>query len=941
MAYSSVASSLNSFLLLSALLYATIVSCSGSEISYSDHCASVVPELTPNDPEFTTLPFPTGQYGYYEGGDKILNPNPSQYSSSERKTMSFQTEDVYSTGHPGVFKVDGSLIFNSWNLNLRAPGMIYSQSVFRTMSSGQGALSFSLKGFWSNSSGKLCMVGSSSSFSPEGNILHRTAVLKLNGVRNSSDITSLVSGTLQSLSSADDSSYFEPISLLIFPEVNYKYTKASKDLIENEFSGEKNVAEANSSLRLQVSTTVCSIFERAYTTFELEYESDCNSTKTCNPFGDGVGYLPRVMSLNKLQCSADGRNLRFLVEFSNSSYSGYYYYSPFDPNTTFVGEGTWDWKKNRLCVVACRILNTNGALEDSHVEDCSIRLTLRFPTIWSIRNRTAMLGQIWSQKTENGVGYFDRILFRSTEDGWLRLPGLKYMYTAIEKVKNISCLTKKLPIRNGGEKYPDGYSYEMSFDMSVRNSRQEIGWGSSFQISIGDQISQSSEYSSKPFSSSRPVSSGVEGNTSITRPLNISYKISLSPYYYARLDRVKTLFNTSLSEKYGRVEIFVEGLYDPETGCLRMVGCRYLALSNQKLTNDSMDCEVLVHLQFPPLNAKKDGVYIRGTITSARNKSDPLYFKPLYVTSTASYTFLERQSIWRMDLEILMALVSNTLACVFVVFQLLYVKRNPGVLPFISLLMLTILTLGHMIVLVLNFEALFLRTRNRQSVFLGSGGWLEVHEVIVRIITMVAFLLQFRLLQLSLSKRMGDNNHKALWAAEKKALFVSLPLYLAGGLITFYASWRNNNVGFATRYYYSSRFDDNQHSLWRDLRSYAGFILDGFLFPQILLNMFYNSRENVLSRLFYIGFTFVRLVPHAYDLYRAQNYVQNFDGSYIYADHAADFYSTAWDVTIPLVGILFAAIIYLQRRFGGRCFFPRRFRELEVIYEKVPEASEE
>ncbi|XP_044509707.1 uncharacterized protein LOC123228361 [Mangifera indica] len=917
-----------------------MVSCTGTEVSYSDHCASIVSESTPKDPEFSTLPFPTLQYGYYEGGNKILDPNPSQYSSAERKTMLFQTENVYGTDDSDVFKVDGSLILHSWNLNVRDQHMTYAQSVFRSGGFGEGALSFNLKGFWSISSGKLCMVGKSSSFSSEGNVLHHSAVLKLHGVRTSSDITSLVSGTLQSLSSADDLSYFDPISLLMFPEVNYKYTKASKESIENEFSGGINVAAENSSLSLQKSKTVCSIFGGRYTGYELDYESDCNSTKTCNPFGDVVGYLPRVMSLNKFQCSADEQSLRFLVEFPNTSYSRYYYSNPFNPRTTFVGEGTWDWKKKRLCIVACRILSDNGALDGSRVEDCSIRLTLRFPAIWSIRNRTAMSGQIWSQKSANGGSYFNRIVFQSTENDWFRLPGLKYVYTATEKARKMSCL-KKSPVRDGGGKYPDGHSYEMSFDMSVSSSRQKIGWGSSLQVSVGDQIIQSPDYYSVPISSSKHMSSGVEENTNISAPLNISYKISLSPDYYVQLDSVKNLFNTSLSEKYGRVEIFVEGIYDPDTGCLRMVGCRYLSLSSQKLTNDSMDCEVLVNLQFPPLNAKKNGVYIRGTIKSARKDSDPLYFEPLHVTSTAHYTLWEIKSIWRMDLEIIMALVSDTLACVFIVFQLLHVKKNPTVLPFISLLMLTILTLGHMVVLVLNFEALFLRTRNHQSVFLGSGGWLEVHEVIVRIVTMVAFLLQFRLLQLSWSKRMGENNHKALWAAEKKALFLSLPLYLAGGLITFYASWKNNNVGFSTQYYYYSQFDNNQHSLWRDLRSYAGFILDGFLFPQILLNMFYNSRENALSRFFYIGFTLVRLAPHAYDLYRTHNYVQNFDGSYIYADPAADFYSTAWDVTIPLVGILFAAIIYLQQRFGGRCFLPCRFREVEVVYEKVPEASEE
>ncbi|GLT64057.1 hypothetical protein SLA2020_365730 [Shorea laevis] len=98
--------------------------------------------------------------------------------------------------------------------------------------------------------------------------------------------------------------------------------------------------------------------------------------------------------------------------------------------------------------------------------------------------------------------------------------------------------------------------------------------------------------------------------------------------------------------------------------------------------------------------------------------------------------------------------------------------------------------------------------------------------------------------------------------------------------------------------------------------------------------MFGNyPKRSSLSCSFYMGNTFVRLLPHAYDLYRAHKYVHHHNGSYIYANPGADFYSSTWDVVIPLEGLLFALIIYLQQRFGGRCIFPRRFRELGV-YER-------
>ncbi|TXG66979.1 hypothetical protein EZV62_008254 [Acer yangbiense] len=474
---------------------------------------------------------------------------------------------------------------------------------------------------------------------------------------------------------------------------------------------------------------------------------------------------------------------------------------------------------------------------------------------------TGISGKIWSNKFVNDIGYFKRITYRSTDNNMLGVPGLKYEYIETDKVR-ISCSVKK-PVKKREENYPDGYSTEMSFDTSVRDSRGAFAWGYWSPTSVGDQIFQWSSRSFMPLSSSMPGSSSLEANTSNSRPLNISYKISLSPLY---AERRTALFNISSSGYNRRVEIFTEGIYDAETGSLCM---------------------------FPSLNAKKDGVYITGSISSARKKSDPLHFESVSVSLAAFYTRIERQSTWRMDMKILMVLISNTLACIFVGFQLLYVKRHPGVLPFISLLMLVVLTLGHMMLLLLNFEALFLQSQNRQTVLLGSGGWLEVHEVIVRLVTMVAFVLQFRLLQLSWSSRITDHNsQKALWIAEKKA-WLKIICMLDLGWFPF----PSNSA---------------QH------------------FPKL-----HKSTEKVLSLLFYIGYTLIRLVPHAYDLYRTHNYVPNFDGSYIYADHKADFYSTAWDVSIPLGCILFAAILYFQQRLGGRCFLPRRFRELEV-YEKVP-----
>ena len=905
------------WLLAFSLLFATSVSYSPVEVSYSHHCDSIVPESTPTSPESTSSLLPQLQTGYSIGPDTIVSRNLSRYYSHHSYPVSFYARNIYRTKTEGVFKVEGRLhLYLPWTLK-------YSQSYYHR-----------LYGFWSESSGKLCMVGSGSSRSRQGNWVYLSAVLKLVNMKNSSTITDLVSGTLESLSSVNEFNYFEPITILFFPQTNYKYTLVPEEN-DTVSIGQQNVPERSSPVT-QLITGICSILRRGYT-FELDYAHDCNSLHICTPFAGDVGYLPRIISIEAIQCSEYEQKSQVLIKFQPDEH-----YQPFHPNMTLVGEGWWDVQKSWLSFVACRLSNMKSSLANAQVRDCSNRLNLRFNAILSIRSMNMILGQIWSTKTANDSGYFDSIAFKSSQNVMLEVQGFKYEYTEIDKARSL-CQKKKLAV-NKGVAYPNGYSSDMQFPMSVRSSNGAMAWGFSVPFFVNFRLYKPYQYaiplidsnSSVPVSSSMPANRTiVEANAINSSPMNISYKISFTLEPGVDFGGFNTSLNSS-SLMHAKVEILAEGIYDVRTGGLCMVGCRKLSLMTPLSTNDSMDCEILVNYQFPPSNSRKGR--IKGTIKSRREKSDPLYFEHLELSST-SYTVVEaKRSIWRMDLEIIMVLISSTLSCVFLGLQLFYVKNRPDVLPSISLLMLIILTLGYMIPLVLNFEAFFLQNHARQNVILESGGWLKVNEVIVRVVTMVVFLLQFRLLQLTWSARSGDENQKGFWVAEKNVLYVSLPLYILGCLIALFLNRTETEYGSVKASAGLANYQS--HSLWQDLRSYAGLILDGFLFPQILLNTFKISRDKPLSHWFYIGTTFVRSLPHAYDLFRAHNFVSGFNGSFFYANPAADFYSTSWDVLIPCVALLFAAIIFLQQRFGGRCILPRRFKNLEA-YEKVPVASSE
>ncbi|XVF78485.1 hypothetical protein PTKIN_Ptkin14bG0137500 [Pterospermum kingtungense] len=324
-------------------------------------------------------------------------------------------------------------------------------------------------------------------YSKEGKLLHLAAVLKLNNIKNSNTINTLVTGTMDSLYPADEPNYFERISLLMFPQVSYKYNKVLKQFSQG-CPGGTDIPE-KSSLSLPQTTTICSMFLGRPNIFELDYETGCGTSKNCNPFGDGIGYIPQFMFLSMIQCSEDKQNLSFLIEFPNDNYMGYCKF--FNFSTSLVGEGSWDAKKRRLFVVACRIYDASGSLEKSHVGDCTTRLSLRFPAILSIRNTSTVVGEIWSKKARNEPGFFDRIMFRNTDSRrGIQLRGLKYEYMEIDKV-NKSCL-KKNSARNTRAEYPDGYSGgDMGFSISIKNSKQETGWGSSNPLAVGDQPYQS------------------------------------------------------------------------------------------------------------------------------------------------------------------------------------------------------------------------------------------------------------------------------------------------------------------------------------------------------------------------------------------------------------------------------------------------------------------
>ncbi|WOG98646.1 hypothetical protein DCAR_0417990 [Daucus carota subsp. sativus] len=776
-----------------------------SSVSYSEQCASVIPEATPTTYAYVTFPSLQTSTSFFSGVERIFGKNSSQDSPI---SFNFQSSrNVYATNSPGVYKIDAELTFQVYN-HMYFPASNSSDGKSSPRRRRSGILKFVLSGFWSESSGKGCFVGDAPWYSSAGEPLDLEAVFMIKYSKSSIYSNGFVSGELKSLSHLNDEAYFEPISILSFPRVNeYEYQLISEETLRGfyVFEDDEKYSVLGSHPR-----TICSFFDRNYVTFRLEYASSCSSSlKSCSPLDGVPGIRPTYVSLYSIQCYECGNKMRFLVQLTNRSYVGRD--DMFDPSTTLVGEGMWDEAKNRLVIVACRILSS-GSLEDTRVGDCSFRLSLYFPSLWSLKNREKAVGQIWTNKTAQDVGYFDRIKFR-TSDAYIRIPGFTYQYTEIGKVNKL-CPKKAL---TKGESFPSGKSSAMRFDSSVPNSAYFV-WNSAAPVFIGNDL----------YAESRVQ---FENVVSDNAPMNVSYKITFSPARGLILEPGLSSLNTSL-DSYGQLIISAEGVYDAGTGYLCMVGCRDLP------SNNSLDCDIVLTFQFPGSSKTKEG-FISGSMHSTRNQSDPLFFEHLNMTTSFSISSESPRSIWRIDLETSIVLIPDTVACIFVLFQLYHVRRYPDTLPSVSLLMLVILTLGHVISLGLNFEAVFMTKRNTYNTMFISSGWLVVNEEIVKLITLAVFLVQSHLIRLAWTARQsGENNPQAISAAERKTFIVFLPLYLAGGLIAFFVNSNKNPFGNAPPTFDYPQAHRHQHRARGDLKAYASLILDGFLFPRVLLNMF-------------------------------------------------------------------------------------------------------
>ncbi|KAF7015173.1 hypothetical protein CFC21_029072 [Triticum aestivum] len=845
----------------------------------------------------------TGYFSFSEGAHSLFSAAADDDPYGSYRSFSLFPHGVYRTS-------DKDLVHLTATLTLTAPRVhTYRGRGRRENYTGSASVSFILDGFYSSASLELCMVGKGTEHSVDGSPKHYPdVVLRLRVPDRPSLTDPFVTGSLEV-------SDFGAIQLLAYAEGdNYKYASEGAAC-----SAPTPTQPARDSYQaLGSGFAWCAhLKQQLVTAYRLEH---------------GGEPLLRRMHVNQMQCTAKGA-VRAYVVFSNDTGSTerhrFFNHRPHRfsvDEEAVVAEGRWDKVRGSLCLRACPVVRSASAPSVPAVREheCGIGMSFWFPAVWTMRDRSVVAGMLWNS-TQTGIGSNDGVTTASSidvvDDGFIdltddhrssNLSDVKYSYNdtmLAEATKHYYLKFKKEKIK-GARSFPGNYTYR---DFEFRFFALSRGGGKANPVTIGSVM-----VSGDRLAADDSFSHGVVLDTK-QNLLNVSYDIG----YYAPADDWVRPTNGSYSFSYSpetRRRISAEGVYDPESGILCMVGCRE--------HNGSTDCQTLVTVKFASLDARGQG-HGRGVISSLRDKSDRLFFKKVDITLYGMYSDQVSEAISRMDLEGIMLVASTTLSCVFTVLQILRTKKNPEAAPATSITMLAILTLGYLTPLVLNFDALFTSRRSRYSVYWMSD-WREVNEVVMRAPTLVAFVLQLRLLQLVWSgrRRSADQSKSATPSpvvSERIVLQICLPLYVLGGALA--AAVHVINVRAASEEPLVVRIAGEPATIWEDLVSYGGLILDGFLLPQIILNAsLAGSGVRAISPWFYAGVTMTRVMPHVYDVVRRQIYEPSMSSSDLYASPRGDLFGVAWDIIIPCGAGVLAVLVFLQQRLGGSAVLPSQRR---------------
>ncbi|KAL3694089.1 hypothetical protein R1sor_007740 [Riccia sorocarpa] len=641
---------------------------------------------------------------------------------------------------------------------------------------------------------------------------------------------------------------------------------------------------------------------------------------------------------------------------------------------TIVMEGYWTNASDHLCMVGCAVNESNH-----QPELCDLRVCLSIPLSLTIKHRNVFDGSISSIQEEPP---FYPLSFHVKLDynrgfPWRLSSELHYNYTSLEAAEAV--LNKYEPVYNSFHtswlKYPkliggalNHYrllSEDLSLDYSVDS--QDVAQVRFVVVAIDDYL---------PFlwSGFVQASSGSSGSGSSSMEegvldpvVNDSIRTDTDPAVTNRLKEKRQYLNIagtlSINQPlvWKEFKIFTEGLYNPKDGKMYMTGCRSVTAQWEVISDpgwgldEGMDCDIEVVIIYPATFASwLSNPSVQVVVKSTRTEDNPFYFDEIKVrTRPILYRKQREQLLSQKSVEGALSVLTLSLMLVCIISQLLYVRNHPESAPYISLVMVAIQAMGYALPLVTGAEALLTRKFDyRRDFFYRESGWTQMIIYLDKILTLVAFLFTVRLFEVVWRTRTAlPSAHSP---GERGVAFTCLILHTLGLIsvmslhtqnpsfpanvipvdvgempppapVAFLPTMDNNFTVSASPEGGSQWFDVNRMGpVWKVvLQEYAGLVDDLFLLPQAIALGLWSFDGKPLRTVFYMGLTFLQIVPHVYDSFRVPG-LEGFSYS-VYANPSFDFYTNLGNVLIPSLASILAVLVYVQQRWKSCLRFPSRF----------------
>ncbi|KAB5574136.1 hypothetical protein DKX38_001330 [Salix brachista] len=631
-------------------------------------------------------------------------------------------------------------------------------------------------------------------------------------------------------------------------------------------------------------------------------------------------------------------------------------------NMTVVAEGIWKSSTGQLCMVGCL------GLVDSDGSTCDSRICLYIPFSFSIKQRSIIFGSFSSTSRSNDSYFplsFEKLVYPTELWNYFRNSHPYYSYSKIEQAGAI--LEKHEPF---------------SFQTAVKKSLLQFPKVEDTETLItglsllAEDLTFHSSAFPDPLPRSqpkRPADFQIEVlslGPLFGRFWNVSYGDEETLYHNeAQYTEKQLLTNVSAQitlngKAYSNFSVlFLEGLYDPPVGKMYLVGCRDVRASWNILLESmdleaGLDCLIEAMVSYPPTKARwLVNPTARISISSQRSEDDPLYFSPVKLQTLPIMYRRQREDILsRSGVEGILRILTLSFAIACISSQLYYIQHGVDSVPFMSLVMLGVQALGYSLPLITGAEALFKRKSSESyessSYYLEKDQWVNVIDYVVKLLVMAAFLGTLRLCQkvwksrIRLLSRSPLEPHRV--PSEKWVFLTTLTIHVIGYVIVlFIHSVKNSHIPVQMVEYLGSSGHSHTIQEWETkLEEYLGLAQDFFLLPQVIGNIIWQIDCKPLRKLYFIGITAVRLLPHFYDYIKSPVRNPYFAKEYEFVNPNMDFYSRFGDIAIPATAIFLAVAVYIQQKWnyeklsqaltiGQRRLLPLGSR----AYERLPSKS--